>query len=305
MANKVDPARVESLLDAFIRVEGPHFTRAAAIAGVSLAAASRAWHIGWPSVGIPPLCKTFYEKTGKAPPLNPPVFKPYETTDELPGGAAPGSENGPTPQNTPATQVVNGIASDVGAAPPPVQARPEVRVVLLDQKEIDRRVAAAVGVVKRDVAAALESENRMLKIVRNNTVGLAVSLERTLLALQPLIDGLPEQIALERAAGTLTVAKTLEMIARVAKTASTITYVAKAAMETQRLLAGMPQQIAEVRTSEADPRSPDPTDDMTTKLLTTLARAHTQAQGGHGEDEYSGEESGRPDAIDVEVEPKP
>lgn len=274
--------------------------------GINHHTASRAWYQGWPSVNIPPISKLFYEKTGKAPPVRKEGEPVIPLGAETFNGAATEFARDPSPE-APHTSTDTILPPTTGEAQPAAPA-PEVRIVVLDQREIDRRVAAAVGVVKRDIAQALERENQMLKVVRSNAVGLAVSVERILVALQPLLDNMPEQIAMEVASGKMTSLKTLEMLQRLAKAASTVTYVAGAAMQHQRLLAGMPQQITESRTGEADKPSDDIAEDMTNKLLTTLARAQHAAHGGDDEEGYSGEESGRPDdAIDVDSElvPKP
>lgn len=297
MAVPVTQERVEMIIGAFVIAGGPRFTRVAALAGITTQTAIRVWNFGWPSIGVKPVSQIFYERTGGVPPAPKPdtlVNNGYTVIGS--DGAAPG----PAAEGTPQPQPTPDHNSAQGSTPP----THSVQVVLLDQKEIDRRVGQAVGVVKRDVAAALEAENQNLKVLRNNTLGLALSVQKALASLQPVLDNLPEMIRIEQVAGKLSVAKVLALVQTVAKAASTVTYVAGASMQHQRLLAGMPQQITESRTGDAGPPSTDPTEDMTTKLITQLAMAHAAAAGADtaSDDEYQGEEPGRADAIDVDVE---
>jgi len=303
------------VIDAFIAEGGPRFTAIARALRCKVHTVSKRWYNGWPTQGIPPICESWEELTGKKPPPHKAApkksFDVYDavlgrndTEDDESGqnataGSASLGQNATVRLELGRNDTVNGAAPGSEPAPPGPNDRPTqlVKVAILNQREIDRLVSEAVTKITADMAAALFKENQMLQLLRNNIVGTGVLAEAALVALKPHVEKIGAQLEIDAASGKLSAEKILSLLQTLTKIQNASVFAAGAAMQHQRLLAGKPQVITETRTGEAEPRT-DVAADMASKLSAALARARTPAQGG----DYEGEESGRPDAIDVDVD---
>lgn len=275
----VTPEYIERVINAFI-LHGQNFSAVSRVLNVSAPTAKRFWQIGWPKLGIPPIKEEYYKRSKK--PFSP--FYPSLTTEIILNGAKPEDENGPVRHERDAAQQLPVTTS----SPAHLQTR------IMAQHEIDARVHHAVNLVKAQVAAALESEFKMVQGARNNVIGMNAVANKGLVSANYIFDKLTDTMNTELAGGKLSAMDMVKILAQLAKAMNTIAYASSLVTQTQRLIVGMPANIMEHRTPPPPvpgTQTGDPVDDMSAKLIATLSKAAGARAAATAVGEYTGEES--------------
>jgi len=317
------PEFYKQLVAAFLE-HGQHYRAVAKACGCDQRTSKKAWEVGWLHIGpwARPIKEVYFEHVGAAAkemgvavdvtevPSNPaPPDRASAPEASKPDGDAP-QQAIPPGLGTAVAKDALRYAQDPTAPPPRRVGRPHEPkdepepdtgppvvppipvpaelVRTTSDAEIARRVDAAIARVREEVAAALVREGELIKVARNNVLGVFVLSDQALAHMRPLMAQMQERIAmqaLDMKTSPMTTLRLLERLTRIM--ASAVTTGAKV-MEMQRLLVGMPQSITESRTVE----KPTPTatgDEARRKLAETLAmmqRLNVPAPV----DEYEGEE---------------
>jgi len=195
--------------------------------------AKKAWFTGWPEhEWAKPIQPIWEERINGKKPENP-----------APVDRAPAVEAEFTDAEI--ERAVNPANPDLANPPKTVE-----HVRMMGVGEVQRMLDNAVLQVKANVAQALQAEQEMIGIARNNLKGILVASDKMLTGLMKLADSVSERLAQMALATNVNPAKVLGYMDRLIKINASAVQAAAKLVEIQRLLVGAPQSITESRTTE-------------------------------------------------------